>query len=153
MALSQILYSGVLLKRNEQNHKAWNERWFVLYDNRTLSYYHNKAEFQDKKQPCYTIDLRQASAIQPIQVSRLSQLYSTSSNNNHNNNAVAMAVSNAATINKAMVATIMANSNAAMANSNITTTDADSMAEGVVAVDSSTMPRIAPAIRSPSTMS
>ena len=62
---AKILYSGVLMKKGEY-HKGWKERWFVLFDNRQLSYYHNREEFQDSKRPINSIDLKQVTAIQPV---------------------------------------------------------------------------------------
>ena len=65
---AKILYSGVLMKRGEY-HNQWKERWFVLFDNRTLSYYHNREEFSDSRRPIQMIDLRQVTAIQPVNAS------------------------------------------------------------------------------------
>ena len=59
----KILYCGALMI---QGHNGWMKRWFVLFDNRQLSYYHNRYKFQDNKHPINSIDLKQVTAIQPV---------------------------------------------------------------------------------------
>eukprot|EP01083_Nonionella_stella_P135401 411918_1 len=70
---AKILYSGVLMKKGEY-HKSWKERWFVLFDNRQCAYYHTRDDFQDSKRPINTIDLKQVTAIQPVNKSMYNDL-------------------------------------------------------------------------------
>eukprot|EP01084_Bolivina_argentea_P159270 277406_1 len=65
---AKILYSGVLMKKDEYNN-TWHERWFVLFDNRVCGYYHNREEFQDSRRPIASINLKQVTAIQPVNTS------------------------------------------------------------------------------------
>eukprot|EP01084_Bolivina_argentea_P242911 407348_1 len=62
---AKVLYSGILMKKGEYN-KTWRKRWFVLYDNRQLSYYHSRDDFQDSKRAINHIDLKQVTSINPV---------------------------------------------------------------------------------------
>ena len=60
---ARILFSGTIYKKGQIN-KAWKSRWFVLYNNRQLSYFQK----EDSSDAINTIDLAEVQSINIIPV-------------------------------------------------------------------------------------
>ena len=54
--LPELIHEGPLLKKG-QHHKAWKERWFVLFSNDQMLYYLNQEESNKATNLCGWIDL------------------------------------------------------------------------------------------------
>mmetsp|Transcript_33927 Transcript_33927/g.55344 ORF Transcript_33927/g.55344 Transcript_33927/m.55344 type:complete len:564 (-) Transcript_33927:162-1853(-) len=59
------IYEGVLYKQGKLS-GGWKERFFVLYSDRTLSYYQSEDAWDQGKSPINTIDLQETRSIAPV---------------------------------------------------------------------------------------